>query len=46
MLGKKYTKITFDYTCRDIKEIINSKCKWGVDDNAQLFDLTTKEKFK
>ena len=46
MLGKKYTKVTFDYTCRDIKEIINSKCKWGVDDTAQIFDLTTKEKFK
>ena len=46
MLGKKYTKVTFNYTCRDIKEIINSKCKWGVDDTAQIFDLTTKEKFK
>lgn len=46
MLEKKYTKVNFNFTCRNMQELINSKCKWGVDNNAQIFDLTTKEKFK
>tara|TARA_A100000164_G_C21940405_1_gene790371 strand:+ start:517 stop:1020 length:504 start_codon:yes stop_codon:yes gene_type:complete len=46
MLSKKYTKVHFKYTCRNLREVINSKCKWGVDSTAQIYDLSTKQKFK
>ena len=45
MLSKKYTKVHFKYTCRNVREVINSKCKWGVDSNAQIYDLSIKQKF-
>lgn len=46
MLNLKYTKVNFNYTCRNLSEILNSKTKWGLDSKAKIFDFTTKEKFK
>lgn len=45
MLNKKYTKVNFNYTCRNMRELLNSKSKWGIDNKAQIFDLSKKEKY-
>lgn len=39
-------RLKFDYTCRNINELILSKVTWGVDNNCNIYDLTKKEKFK
>jgi hypothetical protein len=36
-------RITFDYTCKNLQEVILSGVKWGLDSNATPFDFTKKE---
>lgn len=38
-------RVEFDYTCRNLTELINSSSKWGVDNSGRIFDLSTKERF-
>lgn len=38
-------RIEFDYTCRNITELIASKPKWGVDSSGRVFLLMKKEVF-
>ena len=45
MYNRKYTKLHFKYTCRNMRELLNSKSKWGIDNKAQIFDLSKKEKY-
>ena len=45
MYNRKYTKVPFKYTCRNMRELLNSKSKWGIDNEAQIFDLSKKEKY-
>ena len=35
-------RTNFDYTCKNIQEILTSKVKWGLDKNAVIHDLTKK----
>ena len=35
----------FDYTCKNIQEILTSKIKWGSDRNAIIHDLSKKDTF-
>jgi len=47
-LEDKYDKqrVIFDITARKMEELINSGCVWGIDNQAKVFDLSKKEKFK
>lgn len=38
-------RVEFNYTCRNLTELINSSSKWGVDSSARIFDLSSKERF-
>lgn len=40
------SRIKFDYTIRNIEELIKSECKMAFDDNAILYNFTKKEWFK
>ena len=33
-------RITFDYTCKNIQELIFSKSQWGIDSKAKIHDLS------
>jgi len=37
-------RLQFDYTCRNLQDLIFNKVKWGIDAHAIPFDLTYKEK--
>ena len=39
-------RMKFDYTCRNINELINSKTVWAIDNNCIIYDLHKKQKFK
>lgn len=39
-------RCVFDYTCRKMEELIRSEVKWGIDNQAGLYDLSKKETFK
>lgn len=39
-------RIEYDFTCRNLTELINSSVLWGVDDAGKIFDLSNKERFK
>lgn len=39
-------KIDYEFTCRNLSELINSPVLWGVDDTGKVFDLSNKERFK
>ncbi len=39
-------RIEYDFTCRNLSELINSPVLWGVDDSGKIFDLSNKERFK
>lgn len=39
-------RCVFDYTCRKLEELLRSNVKWGIDNKAQLHDLSNKEIFK
>lgn len=39
-------RFTFDYTCRNITQLISKPVKWGIDSKAKIFDLSKKQKFK
>ena len=39
-LAKLDKRLRFDYTCKDMQELIYSKCKWGMDCEANPFDLS------
>lgn len=45
MLEQKYTKLNFNYTCRNMIELLSSKAKWGADSDAIIHDLSNREKF-
>ena len=36
-------RLKFDYTCRDLQDIIISNVKWGIDCKAIPYDLSTQE---
>jgi len=36
-------RVIFDYTCKNIQELVYLLPKWGVDSKARPFDLTKKE---
>ena len=36
----------FDYTCRDLEDLLNCKAKWGLDSTAKIFDLSAPEKHR
>lgn len=38
-------RLEFKYTCRNLTELLNSSCKWGVDNSGKIFDLSIKERF-
>jgi len=33
-------RLKFDYTCKDLQELIYAGCKWGLDCKANVFDLS------
>lgn len=33
-------RLRFDYTCKDLQELVYSGCKWGLDCKANVFDLS------
>jgi hypothetical protein len=37
-------RLHFEYTCRDLQDVIFNKVKWGIDATATPFDLTAREK--
>lgn len=37
------SRVSFDYTCRNMQDIIYTLPKWGIDSNAKPFDFTKKE---
>jgi len=39
-------RIKYDATALNLEQLINSDIKWGLDKNAQVYDLSNKEKFK
>lgn len=39
-------RIVFDYTCRNLSELLNSKAYWGIDSVGKVFDLANPQKFK
>lgn len=39
-------RIYYDYTCRNLTELINSPVKWGVDNTGKVFNLSNLEQFK
>lgn len=44
--AKDYENTTnFDITARDMEELIHSNCRWGVDSNCNIFDLSNKEQY-
>ena len=38
-------RTNFDYTCKNVEEILVSKVKWGLDKNAIIHDLSKKDTF-
>lgn len=42
-LLKLENRVTFDYTCKNIQDIIYTAPKWGIDSLARPFDLSKKE---
>lgn len=38
-------RLYFDYTCRNLTELINSPVKWGVDNSGRIYNLSIKERF-
>jgi hypothetical protein len=36
-------RISFDYTCKNLQDLILCEAKWGLDSTARPFDLTKKE---
>jgi len=45
-LAKLETRIEYEYTCRNMTELINSPVKWGVDNVGKLYNLYNKETFR
>lgn len=45
MLMDKYKilRIKYDYTCFDLQDMVNARCKWGIDSKGKVFDLSTLE---
>lgn len=43
---EKIERVKFEYTIRNVGELIRAKIKWGVDVNSTIHDLSIKEKFK
>ena len=39
-LAQMDKRLKFDYTCKNLQELIFSGCKWGMDSEANLFDLS------
>ena len=39
-LAQMDKRLKFDYTCKNIQEVIFSGCKWGMDSKANPFDLS------
>mgnify|MGYP003704660907 CR=1 FL=1 len=39
-------RIEFEFTCRNLTELINSPVIWGVDSVGKVFDLSNRERFK
>lgn len=37
-------RLHFEYTCRNLQDIVFNKVKWGIDASGTPFDLTRKEK--
>ena len=37
---------SFQYTCKNLQELLNCKAKWGVDSTAKCFDLRAREVHK
>jgi len=33
-------RLRFDFTCKDLQELVYAGCKWGLDCNANVFDLS------
>lgn len=38
-------RLEFEYTCRNLTELIMSKSKWGVDSIGRIFNLTRRQRF-
>ena len=39
-------RISFDYTCGGLQELILSNCRWGIDSRAKIHDLPSYNKIK
>jgi hypothetical protein len=39
-------RLFFEYTCRNLTELLNSKSCWGVDSTGKVFDLINTERYK
>lgn len=39
------TRVSFEFTCRNLTELLNAKVYWGVDSTGKVFDLVNKERF-
>ena len=41
-LAQLNKRIEFDYTCKDLQQLVYSGAKWGIDSDCRLFDLSEK----
>jgi len=39
-------RVVFDYTCRNLTELLNCEAHWGVDSLGKVFDLINTERFR
>lgn len=42
---KKYQRLKFDYTIRNMEELLKSKCAIGIDDTGAIYSFIIKEQF-